>query len=71
MKLIHYDDILKHEKRVNQPHSVRNKEGTDFFSKVSSEISNPAINRDSMVFYSATGAGDATAGRPNSELARA
>ena len=31
--------------------SMRNRD-PDFFTKQSSEISNPAINRDSMVFYS-------------------
>jgi len=51
---------------------VKNKEGTDFFTKISSEISNPAINRDSMVFYSAASIKDNSkdAGQPSSELAK-
>lgn len=37
---------------------MRNRDPNDFFTKVSSEMSNPAINRDSMVFYSAASGKD-------------
>jgi hypothetical protein len=54
MKIIQYDDILKPRKKENiVSQSMRNKDPNDFFTKQSSELSNPAINRDSMVFYSA------------------
>jgi len=37
---------------------MSNRDPNDFFTKVSSELSNPAINRDSMVFYSAASGRD-------------
>jgi hypothetical protein len=59
MNIINYDDILKPQnpqnrtKKQTDSQSMRNKDPNDFFTQKSSELSNPAINRDSMVFYSA------------------